>query len=392
MVGRVALDDVVPEVARAARRALDGRARVGPIRAHGAPGRVENGDAQRRPALARPGRSTRRAAARRPPTSRVRKPSCSSPRQRGGPRLPLCGLIPTMPGQRGRDADRRAAVGAGRGRDHPRRDGRRAAAARPARRPRGVVRVGRAAERRALGERAPQRELRQVRLADDDRARRAQARHDRRVARRPAPHRGGAERRDLARDVRVVLDRDRHAAQRPVRQRPLRLGQARSARTTRKAFSSGSRRSMRSRHASTSSRGVTSPARTRAARPRRPATDSGSGSGTTPVVGTAISGQGERHGPDPHIRLRRRDRPLRVLGGNDRRSRPDALVPRVRRPRHDRLAAAAATAATSSSDARHDQRVELPLVTLLAVVILPFGIGWWVGTRCSRRWSSSRSP
>ena len=55
-----------------------------------------------------------------------------------------------------------------------------------------------------------------LRLAEDHGAGGAQAAHDLRVGARPAPRSPGAARGDLAGDVGVVLDRDRHAQQRAV--------------------------------------------------------------------------------------------------------------------------------------------------------------------------------
>ncbi len=122
------------------------------------------------------------------------------------------------------------------------------------------------AEGGRLGER-PQRQLGHVRLADDHRARLAQAAHHLGVRLRGLAVGVGAARRHLARHVDVVLDRDRHAQQRPLRRRPRRRASAwsasssaRSANTTRNAFSRASQRAIRSRYSSTSSREETSPA------------------------------------------------------------------------------------------------------------------------------------
>ena len=102
---------------------------------------------------------------------------------------------------------------------------------------------------------------------------------------------------------------------------------ARSARTIRKAFSAGSRRSIAARHASTSSRGLASPERTRAAEAATPGTRiQGPVQGRPPVVGTAISGKVNVMDPTSYTSPCR-DRPLGLLGGNHRRPRPDALCP-----------------------------------------------------------------
>ena len=115
----------------------------------------------------------------------------------------------------GGDADRAGAV-AGRGDRHQAGGDRRGrAAARAARRALRVPRVAGDAVGGRLGE-AADRQLRQQRQADDDRPRLAQ----------PADHLGvglgghlegvGAVQVDLAGDVDFVLDRDRHAEQRPL--------------------------------------------------------------------------------------------------------------------------------------------------------------------------------
>jgi hypothetical protein len=55
-----------------------------------------------------------------------------------------------------------------------------------------------------------------MRLADHDRARGAETAHHRGVTRRRRAEGVGADRRDLTADVGVVLDRHRHAEQRPL--------------------------------------------------------------------------------------------------------------------------------------------------------------------------------
>jgi len=113
-----------------------------------------------------------------------------------------------------RDADRARAVGPERERRQTRRDCRGAASRRPSGRPREVPRIAGLAEQRVVGRAAPG-ELGQVRPADEDGARRAQARDAWRVFRRDeVGQQPRARRRALARRPEVVLDRHRHAVQR----------------------------------------------------------------------------------------------------------------------------------------------------------------------------------
>ena len=107
-------------------------------------------------------------------------------------------------------------------------------------------------------------QLGHVRLAEHDRAGGAQAADDLGVRGRRAVHGAVPLHRDLAGDVGVVLDSDRHAEQRPLvaarrggRSAWSASVSARSANTTRNALSCGSIRAIRSRYSSTSSRGVT---------------------------------------------------------------------------------------------------------------------------------------
>ena len=115
--------------------------------------------------------------------------------------------------ERGGVADARAEVGPVGERHHPGRDGGRRAAAGAAGRAREVVRVARRAEDRVEGLRA-RAELGRVRLADHDRARRAQALDDQRVVLRDVL---GEQRRAVRRPhpgrVLEVLDRDRQPVQ-----------------------------------------------------------------------------------------------------------------------------------------------------------------------------------
>jgi hypothetical protein len=124
------------------------------------------------------------------------------------------GLRAEHPARRGGDADRAAAVRAQRAGDEAGGDRRRAAAARSARAAVAIPRVARGAEGLRLGELGPQRELGHVRLADDDRAGGAQTAHGLAVRGRRLGHEAGPVGRQLAGDVHVVLDRDRHAEQR----------------------------------------------------------------------------------------------------------------------------------------------------------------------------------
>ncbi len=94
------------------------------------------------------------------------------------PITPFVGLSPARPQNDGGDPDRTPAVRGGRDRRHARRDRGARAAARPAGRPVGPPRVRRGAVQRVRRE-PRERELRLVRLADHDRAGRAQpARHE----------------------------------------------------------------------------------------------------------------------------------------------------------------------------------------------------------------------
>ena len=122
-------------------------------------------------------------------------------------------LDPDQAGPRRRNPDGTGAVRAERCGDHACRDRRGGPAGRTARGMTGLPRVARRAERGPLGER-PDRHLRDVRLAEHDRARGAQALDDLRVRRHRPAVRRGSPRGDLAGDVDVVLDRDRHAEQR----------------------------------------------------------------------------------------------------------------------------------------------------------------------------------
>ena len=75
----------------------------------------------------------------------------------------------------------------------------------------------------------------------------------------------------------------------------------------------------------------------------------------------------------------------RERGGADfswqhvRRPLTGALRPRQRRHQPANPFDAVTTALGQLIARNEIERVELTLVTLLAVVILPFGIGWWVG-------------
>ena len=134
------------------------------------------------------------------------------------------GLDPEQAAERGGDADRAAAVGAQGDADHAGGHG----GGRPAARAAGRVvqrpGVARGAEGQGLRERED-RQLGHVRLADDDGARFTQRAHDVGVALARAAVRQRAPRRDLAGDVRVVLDRHRHTEQRaPIARAATRIG------------------------------------------------------------------------------------------------------------------------------------------------------------------------
>ena len=127
------------------------------------------------------------------------------------------GLEPEQPDEVARVADRAAEVGAEPERRHPARDRRRLAAGGAAGRARRIVRVGGRAEQR-VHRVPPARELRDVGLAEQDRARRAHPRH--RHAVRVADVVGEQLRavgRAHAGDRERVLARERHAVQRPAR-------------------------------------------------------------------------------------------------------------------------------------------------------------------------------
>ena len=128
---------------------------------------------------------------------------------------PRWGFRPNSPHQAAGIRIEPRAVGAERRADQPGRHRRPAAAARSAGRALGVPRVARRAERGRLGER-PEGQLGHVRLADDHRARLAQAADDLGVGACRVAVGVRAERRHLAGDVDVVLDGDRHPQQRPL--------------------------------------------------------------------------------------------------------------------------------------------------------------------------------
>ena len=119
-----------------------------------------------------------------------------------------------QPGPGGGDGDRPRPVGAERGRDDTGGDGGSGTAAGTARRVVGVPGVAGGAVQGGLGE-VPLADLGRVGLADRDCAGRAQAAHHLRVADRGAAA-AAAEGAGVARQVDVVLDRDRHAEQRRV--------------------------------------------------------------------------------------------------------------------------------------------------------------------------------
>ena len=123
--------------------------------------------------------------------------------------------MPKSPQEAARDPDRAAAV-AGRGdRDHPGGNRRRAAAARPAGTALQVPGVAGDAVGGRLGE-AADRQLRHQGQPDDDRARLAQPPHHLRVVGGGLGEAVGPVRVDLAGDVDLVLDRDRHPEQGPL--------------------------------------------------------------------------------------------------------------------------------------------------------------------------------
>ena len=152
-------------------------------------------------------------------TERLRQPSTAIPRQpscRGASETrPRLGFRPKRPlqaaGMRIEPAPSPAeAIGT-----MPGGDRRARAAARAARRALRVPRVAGDAVGGRLGE-AADRQLRQQRQADDDRARLAQPPHHLGVGLGRDLEGVGAVRVDLAGDVDFVLDRDRHPEQRPV--------------------------------------------------------------------------------------------------------------------------------------------------------------------------------
>ncbi len=211
-------------------------------------------------------------AAREHAVDRQAVPGARARRQRHAPAL---GLQPEQPAPGRRDADRaRRRRSRARRRRGPRRPPPRC------RRWSRRARAGRSHGLRVtpnvarLGER-PQRQLGHVGLADDHRARLAQAAHDLGVRARGLAVGVGAERGHLAGDVDVVLDRDRHAQQRALaapapraRRRPGRLRAARARRTRR------GRRSAAGRGAR-SARGTARRARARRPRRRRSARPGG---------------------------------------------------------------------------------------------------------------------
>ena len=176
-------------------------------------------------------------------------------------------------GVAGGAADRSAAVRPYRGGHETRRDARCGAAARAARRQIGVPGIAGHAEKVVAGV-ALEGEFRHISLADHDRARRAQARDRQFVDRGHEPReRPAAPGRRQARDVDVVLDRDRHAFERRARARPCdkraSLWRAASAApdssSATKALKRPSRRRMRLSECSTSAVEVSWPSRSAAA-------------------------------------------------------------------------------------------------------------------------------
>ena len=113
----------------------------------------------------------------------------------------------------GRNADGAARVGAHRAEAHALGHRCRRTAARSACRPRGIDRITDRTERGLVAGRA-ERELVQVRFADDDRPGVAQPAHDGCVRRRGACRHSRPGRRRRARDIDEILDRDRDAVQR----------------------------------------------------------------------------------------------------------------------------------------------------------------------------------
>ncbi len=109
--------------------------------------------------------------------------------------------------------DRAAAIRAERGGDKTRRNARRRAAARASRREFGIPWVARDAEQ-IVARIALERELRRVRFANDDHSRLPEPRHGQFVLRWPVVlERAASPCRWKARDMEVVLDRDRNAVE-----------------------------------------------------------------------------------------------------------------------------------------------------------------------------------
>ena len=183
-------------------------------------------------------------------------------------------LEPDEPAAGGGDPDRAAAVVAVGERDHAGGDrGRRAAggaARRPRRGPRGCASAPNAAR---LGDRQDP-ALGQRGRADDHEARVAQAAHDVVVERRDEVARGASAPKVSrpAGDGAVVLDRDRHAGERPLVAGPDRVGVGERllGRHVDERVDRGSSAAMRSSDAWTSSRAESCPERTSARRARRP--------------------------------------------------------------------------------------------------------------------------
>ena len=147
---------------------------------------------------------------------RVTKPYVDSPFQLSGVGItPAPRLEADEPRARGGDADGAGAVGRGGAGDEAGGDRRGAAAAGAARRAVEVPRVARGAVPERLRE-GHRHQLGDVGLADDHRAVVAQPPHDLGVLARGTAVGDGALRGHLALDVRVVLDGDRDAEQRPV--------------------------------------------------------------------------------------------------------------------------------------------------------------------------------
>ena len=156
------------------------------------------------------------------PNERIPGPAGSGACSANG-RLSRPAFSPNSADEVARVADRAAEVGAEPERRHPAGDRRRLAAGGAAGRARRVVRVGGRAEQR-VHRVPPARELRDVGLAEQDRARRAHRRHRRAV--RVADVVGEqlrAVRRAHAGDRERVLARERHAVQRPA-SAPARVG------------------------------------------------------------------------------------------------------------------------------------------------------------------------